>query len=473
MKQPVQSATSVGIIGGGIMGLALAQRLTARGFKVTVFERDEQLGGLATYQDYGMFYWDRFYHVILPSDNHLIGFLKDIDLGNQLRWQTSRTGLYIGQRFFSLSNTVEMARFPLVGLIGKVRLAFSILRCARIRNWKRLEGISAENWLTSMCGRRTYEAFWKPLLLAKLGEHYKRVSAVFIWAYIKRLFSARDTTAQREQLGHVAGGYRTVIERLEQVIRSTGGEIKVGATVKAIHGRAEGGIWIDEDQNRHYFDKVICTSPVDVLERLAGKGLVRISPANGKVEYLGVLCLVLVTQRPIIPYYVLNIADSQVPFTGVIGMSTVVSIEETAGLHVTYFPKYILSEDPLLREPDDAIRRLFFEGVVKMFPDLREDDIVSAHIHRAVKVQPLQVLHYSRLIPAVTTEHKDFFVLNTSQFVNCTLNNNEVIRAVDAFLAEHGCLLNQSSVARRFSPMLPMSHEESQAPQGATVVTAP
>jgi hypothetical protein len=91
-------------------------------------------------------------------------------------------------------------------------------------------------------------------------------------------------------------------------------------------------------------------------------------------------------------------------------------------------------------------------------------------MHRAVKVQPLQVLHYSRFIPSVTTENEDFFVLNTSQFVNCTLNNNEVVRAVDAFLAEHGCLLNQSSPESRFSPTLAMKHQESQAPQDATVV---
>ncbi len=34
-----------------------------------------------------------------------------------------------------------------------------------------------------------------------------------------------------------------------------------------------------------------------------------------------------------------------------------------------------------------------------MFPELHKQDIVGAHINRAVKVQPLQVLHYSRLIP--------------------------------------------------------------------------
>jgi protoporphyrinogen oxidase len=434
----------IGIIGGGIMGLALAQRLSARGMRVTVFERDEQLGGLSTYHDYGLFVWDRFYHVILPYDVHLIQFLHEIGLGEELLWNPTRTGLYVDRRFYSLSNTMELLRFPLVGPIGKVRLALSVLLCLRIRDWKALEGITAEAWLTKLCGRRTYEKFWKPLLLAKLGEHYKRVSAVFIWTYITRIFSARDTAAQREHLGHVSGGYRTVISRLEEVIHSRGGEIRKETIVKAIRPRAEGGLWIDWDDRREPFDKVVCTSPVDVLRRLAGEELLLVTTPGRTVEYLGVVCLVLVTRRPITPYYVLNIADPRVPFTGVIGMSTVVSSEETAGFYLTYFPKYVLSDDPLLREPEEAIRKTFLHGVSLMYPDLRDEDIVAAHVNRAMKVQPLQVLGYSSMVPQVTTRHEDFYVLNSSQFVNATLNNNEVIRAVNDFLTTHGARLEEA-----------------------------
>ena len=45
----------IGIIGGGFMGMVLAYRLARRGHAVTVFERDTQVGGLATHHDYGPF----------------------------------------------------------------------------------------------------------------------------------------------------------------------------------------------------------------------------------------------------------------------------------------------------------------------------------------------------------------------------------------------------------------------------------
>ena len=73
-----------------------------------------------------------------------------------------------------------------------------------------------------------------------------------------------------------------------------------------------------------------------------------------------------------------------------------------------------------------------------MFPDLTDEDIVSDRVHRAVKVQPLQVLDFSNMIPKATTMHPDFYVHNTAQFVNNTLNNNAVIQAVDAFMDEYG-----------------------------------
>lgn len=428
----------IGIVGGGLMGLALAERLGASGHAVTVLERAPQVGGLATWQDFGAFVWDRFYHVILPSDSPLIEFIGRIGLRDELRWAATRTGYYVDGHFYGLSDNLEFLRFPLLSLPNKLRLALMILYCSRISDWRRLERISVEDWLVRTSGRATFEKFWRPLLLAKLGVNYRRVSAVFIWSYIKRLFSARDAAARKEHLGYVRGGYRTVFRRLEQLIGEHGGAIRLGVEVRSAAPAGEAGVALAIDGASERFDKVIFTGPVSVLRSVVDRRLVAVPETGRDVEYLGVVCPMLLTRRPLLPYYILNIGDEGTPFTGIIGMSTLVDTRETAGLHVTYLPKYVLSDDPLLRAPDDEIRGMFLKGVRAMFPQLEDADIVALHVNRAVKVQPLQVLGYSSLVPQPRTLHPDFYVLNTAQFVNNTLNNNEVIRTVNAFFDEYG-----------------------------------
>jgi protoporphyrinogen oxidase len=381
--------------------------------------------------------WDRFYHVILPSDAALVEFVRRIGLGDRLQWRPARTGFYVDREFHPLSSGLDFLRFPLLGLWSKLRLAATILYCSRIRDWKPLESTTVEEFLVRLSGRATFEKMWKPLLLAKLGENYRRVSAVFIWTYVKRLFSARDSSAHEGSLGYVSGGYRVVFGRLLERISETGGMVRLGVEVESVRPRQDGGIEVAAGGAKTAFDKVIFTGPVNVLRAVADPALVHV-PAQGDVEYLGVVCMALVTSKPLCPWYILNVADERVPFTGVIGMSSLVDTSETSGLYLTYLPKYVLSGDAALARPDEELKAEFMAGFRRMFPDFPESAITGIHINRAAKVQPLQVTGYSRLVQPPRTRHADFYVVNSAQFVNNTLNNNEVIRNVNAFLDRFG-----------------------------------
>ncbi|MHA2088206.1 MAG: FAD-dependent oxidoreductase, partial [Promethearchaeota archaeon] len=285
---------NIGIIGAGFTGLELAYYLTKLGNKVAIYEQSNQLGGLATYHNYDQFYWDRFYHVILPSDNHLVNFIKEIGLGDKLRWKNTLTGIWVDKKLYSISNTVEFIKFPPLGIFSKMRLAFTLLYGSMLKEWKRLEKISVEEWLIRISGKKTYEKIWEPLLLAKLGENYKRVSAVFIWTYIKRLFSARNSSAKKEQLGHVEGGYKTVLDHLENKLVNSGVEFFLNTVVESVDSDNSDKISIKTQDAQQIFDKVIFTGPVNVLEKIVSKNLVNIDRNSGVVEYLGVICVVLV-----------------------------------------------------------------------------------------------------------------------------------------------------------------------------------
>ncbi len=431
----------VGVIGGGLMGMALAYRVSELEASVKVFESDSQLGGLSTHHNYGDFTWDKFYHVIVPTDGSLINLMNDIDLGESLNWSRSFTGYYVNKSFHSLNSPKEFLLFPLLNIWDKIRLVFTIFYGGRISNWKKLEKITVKEWLIRMGGKKNFSKFWEPLLLAKLGENYKRVSGVFIWTYIRRLFKAREHPVEKDYMGYVSGGYKTVFDRLENLLVKNNSSVLLNTAVTSIKPLEGGGIEVAYGDKVEYFDKVVFTAPVNVLEQVAAPELCEIVKNNQPIEYLGVVCLVLVTKKPLTPFYVLNMGDVNTPFTGVIGMSSLVDSSETAGKYMTYFPKYISKDHPYWNTSDEAIEDLFMTGVRDLYPEFNDDDLVSAHINRAFKVQPLQVLNYSNIVPKIKTKHPDFFVLNTSQFVSDSVNNNFVVTHVNSFMKQFATAL--------------------------------
>ena len=59
----------VAVVGGGVLGLAVARSLLGRGDDVTVFEKAHEFGGLASGWHIGDIGWDRHHHTLLSTDS--------------------------------------------------------------------------------------------------------------------------------------------------------------------------------------------------------------------------------------------------------------------------------------------------------------------------------------------------------------------------------------------------------------------
>jgi protoporphyrinogen oxidase len=417
----------VAIIGGGITGLTAAFYLLRGGAEVTVFEAQKNAGGLAGTFDYGDFWWDRFYHCILTSDTPLLQLIEDLGLSEELRWQQTRVGFFALGKLFSVSTTGEFLRFPLLTLWDKVRLAFGILYVCAIRDSRALESIPVSDWLIRVFGKRNYKRFWGPLLKCKLGSCREDASAAFMWATITRLYSTRNKGADKqERLGYVHGGYRTVFHRLQEEIESLGGHIVTGAPVQRIHSRGDGvDLWVSGQH--HSFDHVIATIPSRLLAQIAPQLSSAYLEKLNTIRYLGIVCFVLVAKRKFSPFYVTNLCDEQIPFTGLIEMTNLVHTGETAGHHLIYLPKYTAPDDPLFLASEDELWASFRAALQRVIPDLRDADIEQRFLFRERFVQPLPVLHYSDLAPSMDTGVRGLVLANTTQIINSTLNNNAMV----------------------------------------------
>jgi protoporphyrinogen oxidase len=432
----------IAILGGGITGLTAAFYLLREGARVTVLEARPEPGGLATYFDFGSFFWDKYYHCILTSDRPLLELIDDLGLTSELRWTQTKVGFFADEKLYSMSSSLDFLRFRPLNLWQKARLAVGVLYTCRIRDGRELESQLASEWLPKVFGEANYRKMWGPLLKCKLGACREQASAAFIWATITRLYSTRDKNgSQQERLGYIRGGYRTVFSRMVEAVQQMGGRIVTGARVERISSNGA-GLSLQVNGKLQEFDNVISTVPSRPFAELTPELSTQYVKKLKSVTYLGIVCIVLVLKRKLSPYYVTNLANEDFPFTGIIEMTNLISEEETAGRHLVYLPKYTAPGDPLFDASEEEIWTLFRQHLLRVIPDLKQSEIERRFLFRERFVQPVPTLHYSDIVPEMNTGVDGLILANTTQIINSTLNNNAMVqiarRAVEATAAEIG-----------------------------------
>jgi protoporphyrinogen oxidase len=418
------------VVGGGLLGIELARQLAAAGQTVTLIESAPHLGGLADMWQLGEIAWDRHYHVTLLSDARLRRMLEELGLADELRWKETRTGFFTDGRMHSMSNSLEFLKFPPLGLVGKFRLALTILRASRIRDCRRLEGIPVVDWLRRWSGRATTEKIWLPLLRAKLGENYRYASAAFIWAVISRMYAARRTGLKKELFGYVRGGYGRILERAADALLDAGVTIREASRVAQIVSN-DFGLDIEyDDGSVESFDQVVVTAAAPIAAKLCPQISAEERAKLNAIRYQGIICASLLLRRPLAGYYVTNITDPA-PFTAIIEMTALVDPDEFGGRYLVYLPKYVAPDDPLFDQPDQRIRDEFLAGLAKIHPDVTPDDVLAFRVSRVRQVLAITTLNYSDHLPPMTTSVPGLHIVNSAHIANGTLNVNETLQLAD------------------------------------------
>lgn len=428
----------IGVVGGGILGMFLALKLRQAGADATLLESASRTGGLADSDDVGGFTWDRFYHVILLSDLHTRALLEELGIADKLKWGITRTGFYTDGKLYSLSNNLEFLKFPPLSLIDKLRLGGTIFLASRIRDGKALEKVLCEDWLARWSGRNVVDRIWLPLLKSKLGDNYKIASASFIWAIIARMYAARRSGLKREMFGYVDGGYDLVLRKLQERLDQLGVVTRYNAAVTNIVDNGERGVEVrTKDGSTHSFDKVVATVPTGAIAQLCPQLPEAEKARLSNVVYQGIVCASLLTRKPLGPFYVTNITDRWVPFTGVIEMTALVDRERFGGNSLVYLPCYLTQQDSYWQRTDKEIEEDFIAALERMYPHFKREDVVAFKVFRARQVLAVSTLDYSeQLLPPIKTALPNVFVLNSAQIANGTLNVNETLGVVHTHLQE-------------------------------------
>jgi protoporphyrinogen oxidase len=394
----VSERHSVAIVGGGILGMTAAYRLAQEGVHVALYERSNDLGGLVGSFDFDGYPVDRFYHVVLPTDDRVRGLANELGLGDRWRFRPTKVGFYGAGQLFSMTSPKEFLTFPILRPRDRVRLAAFVLRCQLTKDYAELDQKPLLDWLRSRSGKHVVERMWAPLLDSKFDGRYDDLPATYIWARTRRMSKTRDKSGA-EVMGWLEGGYQTLIDELEAKIRELGGEIHAGTAVEEITGRNGAVTGLSVEGRFRPFDFVLCTLAPPMARSLLGEELLPLAPAD-HCRYLGVVCLLLRTRRSISPYYHLNITDRRVPLTTIVETTHVVDPEHVGG-HLLYVSKYVDPSSPLHQRPAEEIENEFIGYAKAIFEDLTDEDILSSVVQRARVTEPVHTVGGARNLPEV------------------------------------------------------------------------
>jgi len=430
VMSPSNPGESIAVVGGGISGIAGALELAKRGTcRVTIFEKAGQLGGLNSPYRWQDLICDRFYHVLLPSDHFTIEFLRQLGLTDRLRFAAAKSGFYGRGKLVSFSSAKDFIRFPFLSLRQKFRLGLGIFYSSRIETLEKLDRFSVSQWMRRVFGQKVYDNFWDPLVRGKLGDAAERTSAAFLGATIKRLYGARSGARLGECMGTIVGGTYALQGAAEKRLSELAVELRTGTPVERLSYQ-DGKIMLQSPADRRPFDKVLLTVPnpeilkiiQDVHVSAAWTGIIQ-------TEYLGIICALLILNRSLSPYYVINVLDKNLPFTGIVESTNIIPEGTFGGRHLVYLPKYVTQDDPLIKTPDHRIKEDFIESLRKIFPDLRNEDILHSQIFRENCVQPIHRPRTAETRPSCRSLLPGVYLANASLIPNSTLNNNAVLEA--------------------------------------------
>lgn len=421
----------VGIIGGGVAGLAAAYRLLQAGHQIQLFEAGPSLGGLVRNFTVGGSPIECFYHHIFSTDTNIVSLIKELGLEQELVWRESKVGLYYNSRIYDFVTPLDLLRFDAVPLVDRVRLGLMGLYLRRQKDRRRFEDITAKDWLTRFVGRGNYEVVWGPLLRGKFGELEDEVVMSWLWNKIHLRFSSRRAgPIQKEVLGYMVGSFGLYISELVDRIRKLGGVLMTSRPVERVivEGGHATGFAVQQPAENIEFDSIIATIGNGLFFKLCPSLPEYYVDKLRSVEYEDALCLVLTLKRPFSRVYWLNVNDRSFPFLALIEHTNLIDASHYGGEHILYVSNYLAKSSPLFDLDVNGIFDLYFPYLARINPSFSEEWVSERRLFRGVDAQPIFTVDSVRSIPEHATPIRDLYLANMSQIYPEDRGQNYSIR---------------------------------------------
>ncbi|GAE89766.1 NAD(P)/FAD-dependent oxidoreductase [Acetivibrio straminisolvens] len=402
------------IVGAGATGLVAANELIKKGHKVSVFEAEEQHGGLVKTIDVGDEKLEVFYHHIFTNDVEIVKLIEELNLTSELMWLEPKNSIYINRKLYPFTSPIDLLLFKELSFIDRIRMGLLVFKAKFLKDWSQLENMSSKDWIIKNAGKNVYEKVWGPLLSSKFDYDADKISGTWLWNKFKLRGSTRGKNLSKELLGYMKGSFGVIYDKLAERIINAGGEIHYSSPVDRIEPQEDKTLNVHSNGKTFNFDRVIVTTSPEILSKMNVPFPKEYSEKLSKVKYKANICMVLELSEKLSDYYWTTIAENDFPFVLLIEHTNLVTENEYKS-HIIYLSRYLDKKNKFYSLSDEEIQKEFIKYLKIMFPDWNESKIKWVHISRTEYAQPVVVQQYSKILPEINTPVENLYLASMAQ----------------------------------------------------------
>jgi protoporphyrinogen oxidase len=427
--------------------LAAAYDLARAGCAVTLFEADDQVGGLAGGFQEPRWQWslERFYHHWFACDADILRLIDELGLTRRVRFFWPVTAAFHGGRFYALdaplsrrmpaapwldrmpgasflSRILHLFRFPALQKPEALRAGMAGLYLVLTRDWKRLERVTAHEWLSRRMGRRCYEVLWEPLLASKFGSHSREVNMAWFWARIK---------ARTPRLGTFEGGFQAFLDSLAERIRIEGAVVRLNTPVERIDVDPGTGLALSFRGGRETFDQVLFTSAPARMARLTPALPPEYVARILNLKSMGAVVLVLALRHALSEagVYWHNLSKpAGFPFLVLVEHTRCVAPECFDGEHIVYCGDYLDPSHEHFSLTHDELLARFLPALPRIHASFRPEWVRASWLFRTPYAQPVPLVNHSAAVPELQTPVPGLWLACMDQAYPCDRTTNFAVR---------------------------------------------
>lgn len=401
----------VAVIGAGPMGLMCAYELLKKGYDVSLYERDDRIGGMSASFDLGGTKVERYYHFICKTDYTLFDLLKELKLDRNLVWVSTRMGFYFDRKLYPWGDPISLLRFPKLNFFQKFRYGVHVLYSKTIRDWEKLDKENAICWLKKWLGEKTYTVLWHKLFEYKFYELQGQLSAAWIASRIQRVAKSRKNMF-KEQLGYLKGGSDTLLLEMENKIKVLGGKIILNANITEISSQSRKITGIKVDGQFISFDIVFSTIPLPYIPKMV-PGLSDMRRKQiASIANVSVACVALKLKQKFTNYFWMNINHDGIEVPGIIEYS---NLNPYSG-NILYVPYYMPSTHPKYKYSDADFLSEVYSYLKLINTKFDKDWVIASKVSRYNFAQTVCTTRFYEKLPPMVSEIDGLYMADTSYY---------------------------------------------------------